>query len=214
MTITADDLRGMIAAISRALNDHQSELNQLDAALGDGDHGTGISVGFAAAVDQVQGAESPADVLKHASAALMNRMGGSSGALFGTLFLRAALRVKDQAALSPGQFAAMFQAGTEGVMQRGKAQTGDKTMLDALSPAAAALKQSVDDGESFLAALAAAARAARSGADSTAHMQARHGRARYVGERAVGHMDAGAQSVALMFAAVHHYWEGKHHGET
>lgn len=214
MTITADDLRGMIAAISRTVNIHQGELNRLDAALGDGDHGTGISAGFAAAVEQAQGAESPADVLKNASAALLNRMGGSSGALFGTLFLRAALFVKDQAALSPEQFAEMLQAGTEGVIGRGKAQPGDKTMLDALSPAVAALKTGAADGKTFLEMLASAAQAAQAGAASTAQMQARHGRARYVGERALGHIDAGAQSVALMFAAVYQYWEGKQHGET
>ena len=108
---------------ARKLCQHRDELNQLDAALGDGDHGTGISTGFAAACDAVQSAETPADVLRVAATTLMNRMGGSSGALYGTLFLRAAGQVKDQTELTPTLFARMWQAGAEGVSQRGKAQS-------------------------------------------------------------------------------------------
>jgi phosphoenolpyruvate---glycerone phosphotransferase subunit DhaL len=144
----------------------------------------------------------------------MNRMGGSSGALFGTLFLRAAMSVKDQDSLSVEQFAAMWQAGTQAVMARGKAQPGDKTMVDALVPAAESLSQAVADGKPLLAALEDAAHAAAQGAESTASLQAKHGRARYVGERAVGHVDAGARSAALIFEAMHTYWEENHDGEA
>jgi dihydroxyacetone kinase-like protein len=141
-------------------------------------------------------------------------MGGSSGALYGTLFLRAALHVKDQDTLSPSAFAEMWQAGRDGVMQRGKAQPGDKTMIDALTPAVDTLKQSVDSGESLIEALAAAAKAADTGVQKTAEMTAKHGRARYVGERSIGHIDAGAKSIALMFQAIYEYWKEKQHGET
>ncbi|MCB9450971.1 MAG: dihydroxyacetone kinase subunit L [Anaerolineaceae bacterium] len=214
MTITASDLRGMITAISATIAENVSMLNALDSALGDGDHGTTISGGFAAAAEQTASAASPFDVLRLTGMTLMNRMGGSSGALFGTLFVQAAMTVKDVETLTLQQFAAMWQAGNDGVMKRGKAAPGDKTMVDALSPAVAALRQSVAQGETMEQALRAAAAAAAQGANATTEMTARHGRAQYVGERAVGHMDAGAQSVALMFSAMHDYWKGKDDGKT
>jgi dihydroxyacetone kinase-like protein len=214
MTITKQIMQAFIDAISEAINAHQSRLNALDSELGDGDHGTTISAGFDAAVERIHEAETPAQVLQITAKTLMNRMGGSSGALFGTLFQRAAMTVKDEATVSAEQFAAMWQAGLDGVVMRGKAQPGDKTMVDALAPAVDALRQAVDGGKSLLAALEMAADAAENGAQSTADMQAKYGRARYVGERAIGHVDAGAQSVALMFAAMHSYWKDNAHGEA
>jgi phosphoenolpyruvate---glycerone phosphotransferase subunit DhaL len=212
--ITSADLQGMIRAISKVIQANRTQLNALDAELGDGDHGTTIAAGFEAAVTEMQPAQSPADVLSAVAQVLMNRMGGSSGALFGTLFLRAAMQVKEQASLSDAQFAAMWQAGTEAVMARGQAQPGDKTMVDALVPATAALSQAVANGKPLQMALEAAAHAAAQGADSTAALLAKQGRARYVGERAVGHVDAGARSVALIFEAMHTYWKENHDGEA
>jgi phosphoenolpyruvate---glycerone phosphotransferase subunit DhaL len=214
MNLTTDDLRGMIAAINEEITVNQDELNQLDAAVGDGDHGTGISTGFQATTEPLQQATSPADVMKITASTLMNRMGGSSGALYGTLFLRAALHVKDQDTLSPEVFAEMWQAGRDGVMQRGKSQVGDKTMIDALTPAVDTLKQAVGAGESLLDALKSAAQAAEDGRQKTAEMTAKHGRARYVGERSIGYIDAGATSISLMFQAIYEYWKEKQHGET
>jgi dihydroxyacetone kinase-like protein len=214
MTITTHDMQAVIEAIYEAITEQKAQLNALDSELGDGDHGTTISAGFEAAVEKVKDAESPAQVLQLTAATLMNRMGGASGALFGTLFLRAAMTVKDLDDISHDQFAVMWQAGLDGVMERGKARPGDKTMVDALSPAVDALKQAVDHNKTLVEALEMAAEAAERGAQSTATMQARHGRARYVGERAIGHVDAGAQSIALMFAAMHAYWKEKANGET
>ena len=214
MSLSTNDLRGILGVISRSLVEQRDVLNRLDAALGDGDHGTGISTGFEAVVEVIQEADSPAEVLSLAAKTLMNRMGGSSGALYGTLFLRASIQVKDQPALTADNFAAMWQAGAEGVMQRGKSQSGDKTMLDALLPAVHALRQRVDAGASLLDTLAAAAEAAEQGAQATAAMQAQHGRARYVGERSIGQIDAGAQSVSFMFQAMYDYWKGKQDGEA
>lgn len=214
MSLSSEDLRGMLGEISQTIGAQRDLLNSLDAALGDGDHGTGISAGFEAAVAAVQAAESPTDVLRLAASTLMNRMGGSSGALYGTLFLRAAAVVKDQAVLTPEIFARMWQAGAEGVAQRGKAQRGDKTMLDALLPAVDTLQHYVVSGHSLQDALAASAEAATQGAQATTAMQAKHGRARYVGERSIGQLDAGAQSVALMFQAMYDYWKGKQDGEA
>ncbi len=214
MNLTPNDLRGMICAISEKIADNRDMLNQLDSAVGDGDHGTGIATGFQAITEPIQQATIPAEILKITATTLMNRMGGSSGALFGTLFLRASLHVKNQESLSPVLFAEMWQSGRDGVMQRGKAQPGDKTMIDALSPAVDALKQSIDEGESFIDALATAAAAAETGAQATTQMLAKHGRARYVGERSIGHLDAGAKSVSLMFQAMYEYWRKKHNGEA
>jgi dihydroxyacetone kinase-like protein len=214
MTITTRDMQAMIYTVYETINAQKAHLNALDSALGDGDHGTTISAGFEAAVDHIVDANTPAQTLQITAKTLMNRMGGSSGALFGTLFLRAAMSVKSAETLSPDQFASLWQAGLEGVMERGKAQPGDKTMVDALAPAANALKQTLDHNEPLLRALEIAAESAEQGAKSTETMQARHGRARYIGERAVGHIDAGAQSVALMFAALHSYWKAKENGET
>lgn len=214
MTITTQDLRGLITAISTTIAANTTMLNALDSQLGDGDHGTTISAGFAAAAELMADLASPFDVLRLTGMTLMNRMGGSSGALFGTLFMQAAMSVKEAETVSLKQFAAMWQAGGDGVMKRGKAAPGDKTMVDALSPAITALTQAAEKGETMGQALEAAAAAAEQGAKDTAEMTARYGRAQYVGERAIGHVDAGAQSVALMFSAMYDYWKGKDDGEA
>lgn len=213
MTINADDLRGMMTAITEKISANKQALDQLDAALGDGDHGTGISIGFAASLEAVQAAKTPAEVLKLAAMQLMNRMGGTSGALFGTLYLKAAMSLPNDANITSAQFAEMWQVGCEGVAQRGKAEIGDKTMLDALQPAVEALEQEVTDGQSLLNALAAAKDAAAKGAEATMDMQAKHGRAKYIGERAMGHMDAGAKSIALMFEAMYEYVKANHNAD-
>jgi len=207
MTLTGKTLYSILQAISTVMIQQQEKLNRLDAELGDGDHGTSIANGFKAAVDTLSMAASPPEMLKMTAMTLMNRMGGSSGALYGTLFLRASAHIQDTDSLSLAEFAAMWQKGLEGVQQRGKAQKGDKTMLDALIPAVAALRDAASEDDNWQQALDAAAEAAESGAQATAQMQAKHGRARYVGERAVGHVDAGAQSVAFMFVAMRNYWK-------
>ncbi len=209
MTITALDLRGMITTISQTLDAHQSELNTLDSELGDGDHGTAISTGFACSVEQLLEATSPFQVLYVTGTNLMNRMGGSSGALFGTLFVGAAMQVKEAQALSMEQFIMMWESGSAGVMKRGKAQPGDKTMIDALVPAVNSMRQNLDKKEPLAAILQQAAASAEQGARSTKDMQAQYGRARYLGERSIGQIDPGAQSVALMFRAINDYWKGK-----
>lgn len=209
MTISTDDMKNMLHAISEMLSANRDTLNQLDAVLGDGDHGTAISTGFEAATEAIADAGSPADVMKLAATTLMNRMGGSSGALYGTLFLIAALYIRDQDMITAGDFAAMLQAGRDGVAQRGKSQLGDKTMLDALSPAVDRLAVKIAEPVSFAEALCDAAHAAEAGAKSTEKMRAKQGRAKFVGERAIGHRDAGAQSIALMFRAIANYWKGK-----
>ena len=174
-------------------------LNRLDAALGDGDHGSSVSkaLGMAArdiaALDEI----TAQGVWLTAAKALMNGMGGASGALFGTFFLRGAGKLRGLDTVSKADMAAALQAGLDGVQARGKAQIGDKTMVDALAPAVAAFA----DADGMESAWRDAADAAERGAESTRGLVARQGRAKYLGERAIGHRDPGATTIALMFAA-------------
>lgn len=202
----------MITTISAAIADARDELNRLDSALGDGDHGTSLSVAFADAATKVVALDqpTPSGILSATAQSLMNRMGGASGALYGTLFLRAGVTAKDKARLTHEDTKMLWRAALDGVIARGKAQPGDKTMVDALQPAVDAFVRGTTLDESFESAAAAAA----TGAQTTANMIAQHGRAKFVGERALGHVDAGAHSVAVMFAAMNTYWEESQHGEA
>ena len=210
--ITGKQLAEMIGQMAEAIVAKCDDLNRLDSALGDGDHGTGISTAFAEAARLANdlAAPSPPEVLRTTSQALMNRMGGASGALFGIIFLKASTAVKGKATLNRDDMVAMWTAGLEGVMSRGHAQPGDKTMVDALHPAVEAFTKTADWDSAF----ADAARAAADGAQATTKMVAKHGRAKFTGERALGHVDAGAMSVAIMFAAMDKYWRDAGNGET
>ena len=203
--VTSKHLIGMIATISRQITANRDLLNELDSALGDGDHGTGIGTAFAGAVENIDELIDPsiADILKTAATTLMNRMGGASGALFGTFFLKGAIITKDKNRLSKSDMDAVLQAGLDGVKQRGKSDVGDKTMIDALKPAVVAFASCSE----FDKAWKQATQAAQKGAESTIEMVAKHGRAKFIGERAIGHQDAGATTIALMFEAIQYYWE-------
>ncbi|MEM9951417.1 MAG: dihydroxyacetone kinase subunit DhaL [Chloroflexota bacterium] len=205
--INSQQLHTMIRQIAKTITEHQRELNALDSALGDGDHGTGISTAFSAAVDDLDKLENPdvTTVLKTTASALMNRMGGASGALYGTFFLKAALTAKGKSSLSKDDIDKLLQAGLKGVKQRGKSDVGDKTMIDALSPAVLAFV----DADNLVSGWQSASQAAKTGANSTINLVAKHGRAKFAGERSKGHMDAGAKSIALMFEEIHDYWEGQ-----
>lgn len=203
--INAQQWIEIINRISANIMENRDVLNSLDSATGDGDHGTGISTAFNAATDELEKL-SDADVmtvLKETANALMNRMGGASGALYGTFFLKMALKAKGKVALSKVDIEQAFQAGLEGVKQRGKSDVGDKTMIDALSPAVEAFSTS----DNLSDAWESAAKSARSGAENTKNLIAKHGRAKFAGERSHGHIDAGASSIALMFEAIHDYWK-------
>ncbi len=210
--MTVQDWQAMLLAISKRIRAQAETLNQLDSALGDGDHGSGISAAFAAAVQGMEALEQPSlsDIWMMTARTLMNRMGGASGALFGTFFLKGVGMTKDKDSLNKADMDSILQAGLAGVKQRGKAKTGDKTMVDALQPAVEAFCAS----DAYGAGWQRAARAARRGAESTTGLLARHGRAKFIGERSLGHQDAGAATIALIFEAIHEYWEGKANGET
>ncbi len=206
------DFVNWISAVSAALTAAKAELNALDSALGDGDHGEALSAAFADAAQKAAAITDPmpSTVLQATAQSLFNRMGGASGALYGTLFLRmsAVLKTRDDIALADWREA--LTAGLAGVQSRGGAAPGDKTMVDALAPAVAALGSAPTLTEGF----AAAAAVAQAGAEATPGMVAKFGRAKFAGERAVGHVDAGARSVAILFIVLADFWKEQNHGEN
>lgn len=203
--IGAEELGALIGAMARRVAAERDALNRLDAGLGDGDHGGSISTAFAVAVEEIEALEDKtvSAIWLATAKALMNRMGGASGAIFGTFFLKGVASLRDAERLSKDAMAALLTAGLDGVKTRGKADVGDKTMVDALEPAAAAFSEAGD----YSAAWAAAAQAARIGAESTRGLVARQGRAKFLGERAIGQQDPGATTIALMFEAANDWWK-------
>jgi dihydroxyacetone kinase-like protein len=179
----------------------RDELTKLDQAIGDGDHGANLSRGMTAAVDVLAG-DTPADVLKLVGRTLISKVGGASGPLYGTAFRETAKALGDGAEVDDATFAAALRAGLDGVVRLGKAEEGDKTMVDAWLPALAALDAARGSGSSLADAAAEAAKAAAAGAEATIPMQARKGRASYLGPRSVGHQDPGATSSTMLFAAL------------
>jgi dihydroxyacetone kinase-like protein len=178
-------------------------LTDLDAAIGDGDHGTNMDRGMqavVAALDDTPPVTASA-LLNKVGMTLVSTVGGASGPLFGTFFLRVGASLGDTAEISLAQLAAALRAGLEGIVARGKAEAGDKTIYDALAPAVHALDSAVSEGVDKADALKLALVAAESGRDATTPMLARKGRASYLGERSVGHQDPGATTVALLMAA-------------
>lgn len=202
--LDAAALSDLIAALAARIEAERDRLNRLDAALGDGDHGTAIGAGFTVAVETIAALDelTPSAIWLITAKALMNRTGGASGAVFGTFFLRCVPLLRDVDSLGKAEMGGLLRAGLEGVKARGKAEPGDKTMVDALEPAVLAF-EAADD---YAAAWSAAAGAARAGADSTRDLVAQRGRAKYLGERAIGHIDPGAMTVALMFESVRDWW--------
>jgi dihydroxyacetone kinase-like protein len=191
-----------IREFARVIAEHRDELTELDSAIGDADHGTNMDRGMSAAVAGLaeKPPADPAALLKQVGMTLVSKVGGASGPLYGTFFLRMAGALGGDPA-DADTFARALRAGLEGVVARGKAEPGDKTMLDALVPACDALDAALADGQSLGAALTAAAEAAREGRDATVPLVARKGRASYLGERSAGHQDPGATSTALLLEA-------------
>jgi phosphoenolpyruvate---glycerone phosphotransferase subunit DhaL len=201
--ISTADLLAWLQEFARRVHEERDHLTQLDSAIGDADHGSNMDRGLAAAVAAVEAAApaTPGALLKKVGTTLVSTVGGASGPLYGTFFLRMGATLGDGADTSAAQLAAALRAGLDGVAARGKAEPGDKTMLDALGPAVDALDAALADGRPLPDALAAARSAAEQGRDATIPLQARKGRASYLGERSIGHQDPGATSVELMVAA-------------
>jgi phosphoenolpyruvate---glycerone phosphotransferase subunit DhaL len=189
---------------AQALREQRDYLTDLDAAIGDADHGINMDRGFTAVLDKLP-AVAEADVgtiLKTVGTTLVSTVGGASGPLYGTAFLRAGTALAGKQELQPADVAAGLEAALEGIMARGRAQRGEKTMVDALAPAVDAFKVRVAEGTTLRDALQAASDAAEQGMQATTPLVATKGRASYLGERSAGHQDPGATSVALFFRAM------------
>lgn len=199
---TSENLRGWLHEFATSVHQNRSLLTDLDSAIGDADHGANIDRGMTAVVDAIAGVDGLSALCKKAGMTLVSSVGGASGPLFGTLFLKLAGTLGDGDEADNQQLAEGLRAGVEGIATRGRSKLGEKTMLDALIPAVDALEQSLGDGESLDAALNEAAKAARAGREKTTDMVATKGRASYLGERSKGHQDPGATSAAYLIESL------------
>jgi phosphoenolpyruvate---glycerone phosphotransferase subunit DhaL len=200
----ADFFRAWLSEAGAVIEAQRDHLTQLDAAIGDADHGTNLARGFsaiAAELDKVA-TPTPGSVLTKAGATLISKVGGASGPLYGMALRQAGKALGDAADADLAGLASSLEAALAGVQKLGAAREGEKTMVDALAPAVSALQKAVSEGAGTVAALSAAAAAAADGAQATISMQALKGRASYLGPRSVGHEDPGAASTALLLGAL------------
>jgi len=207
--ISASDAAAWVRECARVLAANRNYLTALDAAIGDADHGANMERGFAAAVEKLD--ETPAGsevgaVFRLTGMALLSTVGGASGPLYGTFFVRMGKASESNAELGLRDWADAVDAGVEGVVFRGRAEAGDKTMVDALLPARDALRDAAAAGADLASGLAGAAAAAEEGMRATTPLVAKKGRASYLGERGAGHQDPGATSAYLLLKAAADVW--------
>jgi phosphoenolpyruvate---glycerone phosphotransferase subunit DhaL len=200
VSVGHDDVERWIRAFAETVAENKDYLTELDSAIGDADHGINMNRGMAAVVQKLDtGSEDElSGMFKTVGMTLVSTVGGAGGPLYGTLFLQFGSSVSGKRTLELADWATMVDAGVQGVAMRGKAEPGDKTMLDALIPARDSLAGSASDGASFPDALDFAASAAEEGMKGTIPLVARKGRASYLGERSAGHQDPGATSSWLL----------------
>ncbi len=204
-TLDAAAFRRWLDGAARVLAEQRAYLTDLDAAIGDADHGVNMDRGFQAAVAKVAalpGDATPSVILRTVGAAVMSSVGGASGPLWGMALRRASQRLGAGQEVDATTFADALDQMVQAIRELGKSDAGDKTMLDALIPAAQAFRAAIDGGAALPDALTAVRTAAEAGRDATIPLQARKGRASYLGERSVGHIDPGAASSALVLAAL------------
>jgi dihydroxyacetone kinase-like protein len=206
--VRAEQVLEWFHRLAEVYAENRQLLTELDAAIGDADHGINMDRGFTAVRKEL--ASKPQEdigaILKTASLVLIRIVGGASGPLYGTFFLRASLALAGKTWLDAADILTLFTSGTAGVRERGKASPGDKTMLDALIPAVEAMRKSVEAGNDIPAVLQDAVAAAEAGLRATIPMQARKGRASYLGPRSVGHADPGATSSYLLIRTAAKTW--------
>ncbi|WGV28740.1 dihydroxyacetone kinase subunit DhaL [Halotia branconii] len=200
-----------LQAFTTEIEKNKEYLTELDAVIGDADHGINMDRGFKKAIAQLPNVteQDIGNILKTVSMTLISSIGGASGPLYGTFFLRASTVVAGKSELTAQDLLEMLQAGLDGVLQRGKAQLGDKTMVDVLSPAVVAFGQAVGTNKVILPAMQQAIAAAQEGLQNTIPMLAKKGRASYLGERSMGHQDPGATSSYLMLKSLLETLENK-----
>lgn len=204
MSLSVTWAEAWIRRSAQTIAEHRVELNTLDRDIGDGDHGENMHRGFQAVLtklDDLPAEANPGEVLKLVATTLISTVGGAAGPLYGTAFLKAAGAVTGSTELDGAAIVALLTAALDGIVLRGKAEPGDKTMIDAWTPAVAAAETGQASGADGVRILGAAADAAEAGAIATEPMVAHKGRASYLGERAIGHRDPGAESTALILRA-------------
>lgn len=208
MAVSTQDVVRWVDALQRVFVENRERLTELDSALGDGDCGVSMERGFTAAQAELS-AQPPPDIraaFQSVAAVLIRTMGGASGPLYGTFFLRAGAACTGKSELAAGDVVALFQAGIEGLQQRGKAGVGDKTMMDVWLPALDAMRRAHEEGSGLADILDRGAAAGEAGMRATVAMEARKGRASYLGARSVGHQDAGATASYLVLKAAADVW--------
>lgn len=202
--VTKDQIVTWLETVAEIIEENKDHLTQLDAAIGDADHGINMNRGFKKVMTQLPGVvdKDIGNILKTTGMALISSVGGAGGPLYGTLFMRAGMAVDGKHELTDEDLAALLDAALNGVVQRGKAEPGDKTMVDALTPAVDAFKEANEAGDDTETALNKMVDAAEDGMEATIPMVAKKGRASYLGERSAGHQDPGATSSYLILKAL------------
>jgi dihydroxyacetone kinase-like protein len=200
MSVTPQHVFRFLQRVHAEVEARHDELTRLDAAIGDADHGTNLLRGFSAVVERLpeMDGQDVATILRTIGMTLISSVGGASGPLYGTAFIRAGMVLRERPDTTLDDLVAAWEAALEGIQARGRAQRGEKTMVDTIAPALDALKAARADGHDARKALRAAAEAAETGMRSTISMQATKGRASYLGERSIGHQDPGATSAHLI----------------
>jgi phosphoenolpyruvate---glycerone phosphotransferase subunit DhaL len=201
MAVTTGQVIEFVQQFAAVVEENRKFLIDLDRAIGDADHGENLHRGFAAVLERLDGVEDgpPADVLKTVAMTLVSKVGGAAGPLYGTAFLRASAAIGGRDELTTDDVVGALEASLEGVKTRGKAEVGDKTMVDAWQPAVEAARDAAAAGGDLSAVFVEAAAAAKEGMERATPLVARKGRASYLGERSADHQDPGATSTWLLF---------------
>ncbi|WP_449354215.1 dihydroxyacetone kinase subunit DhaL [Virgibacillus natechei] len=209
-SLSVAQVKEMFLYVGKKVIENKPLLTEVDSAIGDGDHGIGMSVGFSKAEEDLSQKECKSinDVFKTIGMSMINSMGGASGVIFGTLFTGGVKKLDAKETLDLQLMAGIFEKSLETIKTRGKASLGDKTMIDALEPAVEGLKESADQSVSLLEGLKNAEENAAEGVESSKEYVAKFGRAKSLGERAIGHQDAGATTIWIIFKSMREWLEG------
>ena len=204
MTVSKNQIVQWLESTAEVLFENKEYLTELDAAIGDADHGINMDRGFRKVMEKLPSVADKdiGNILKTIGMTLISSVGGAAGPLYGTFYMRSGMAVAAKEELDNDDVVKMLQSGVDGIVQRGRAQLEDKTMFDAWAPALEALNGSLDNGDDLVAAMRSAVAAAEQGMKDTIPLQAKKGRASYLGERSIGHQDPGATSSYLILNAL------------
>jgi dihydroxyacetone kinase-like protein len=205
MSMQGKQVIEILEQIGKKIDENKAYLSELDAAIGDGDHGLNLTKGFKAVIEKLKDDDGSdiGGILKKAGMALVSNVGGASGPLYGTAFMKAATSVNGKSEIDINDFVKMLDGALEGIKMRGKGQVDDKTMIDAIEPALNSIKYGIDQGLEVKEILRSAKESAYKGVEHTKEIIAKKGRASYLGERSLGHQDAGATSSALIIETIY-----------